>query len=165
MSALDWRELAPAPEIHDCDCNYCDSNGLLEEIKWPSLVTCTVEGVPFVTDRYLMVRADLAPVPDGYEGVVTPMQNDLDETFLGPAPLTRQAYGVHFRWSVMKAIDLMGWQLRYLDYPDDAKRPLKFAVFAQDNATQIGVAMSAREPVDSDWGNEQTREYGDTEGE
>lgn len=163
LGVLDWRELAPPQQTHECDCSYCQEKGELEPVQWPLLVTFDLDGVSYVSDGLMAIRADLAPVPDGYEGTVRAVKNAPPGPAKGAAPLRTQAYGVHFRWHVMKAIDATGWQLRLLDHPEDAPDNERFlhAVFAADNTTHIGWAMAAREPQDDYWSESFTREYGD----
>lgn len=160
---LNWRDLAPPQEIHGCDCGCCEMGGELEAIEWPMLVTFDLDGARYVTDRYLAVREDFAPVPEGYEGAVQHIETAPDGPAAGATPLRTQARGVHFRWHVMKAVESTGWQLRLLDHPADAtaRARLLVAVFAADNETHIGWAMSAKTPTDDDWSSNFTREYGD----
>lgn len=163
IARLDWRELAPPQETHSCDCGYCEMGGEPELAQWPFLVTFDLDGVRYVTDRYFAVRANLAPVPDGYEGPTQHIDQAPAGPLAGTPPLRTQARGLHFRWQVMRAVEAMGWQLRLLDHPEDATEAQQrlVAVFAADNETHIGWAMSAKRQDDDYWSSTFTREYGD----
>lgn len=152
---FDWRDIAPPPEIHSCECRHCDMGGELEETEWPMLVTFAVAGTEYVTDRYLAARADLAPVPEGYEGPVhaatTPAK------FLTTPATDEPANGMHFRWHTIKAIESTGWRLRILAHPDGATEHTRLQVGVVDaNGELIGCAIAAKQGDDDEWG---TREY------
>lgn len=143
MTTFDWRTLASEPAIHDCDCGYCDMGGEPEEKEWPALVKVTVNGADYVTDRMLALRADIAPVPDGYEGAVIKGPRDTDwETTFGES-----AEGLVFRASVLQVIESQGWRLRLLVTGGEVQGGRKVAVVDADDA-HIGWAVSCRENDD-----------------
>ena len=116
MSILDWRELAPAPVPHNCNCENCDLVGEDEPIDWPVLVTV---GKDYVTDRYMMIRAELAPVPDGYEGPAMEGPPDVAHRWTEPVS-DKPADIALFRQQTALAMALTGWRLMLLDHPAKA---------------------------------------------
>ena len=151
---LDWRELAPEPEWHSCECRFCDMDGEREPQEWPLLVVADGDGVDYVTDRYLMVRADHAPIPEGYEGVVAPERpnaSDLLSSLIGIS--TERPVGQHFRWSTLKALDLTGWDLRVLRGSDR-----RVAVVDREGLP-IGVTIASKREHADEWDKEFTRPY------
>lgn len=155
---LDWRELASPPEQHVCDCGYCEMVGEPEPVQWPTLVP--VPGEPeYVTDRYLAIHADLAPVPEGYEGPVLSGGPKIPDSWHGEV-LDQPPLGLHFRWQTMLAVERMGWRLRLLANETRAwnERVTLVAVVSADGQ-HIGWT-AAQKPADDAWGlGNTTREY------
>lgn len=162
---LDWRELAPPPEMHSCDCAYCEEVGEWQPVAWPSLIPCAVDGVTHVTDRFLMIKAEEAPIPDGYEGPIL-KGPDLALDEWRASPVTDQpAEGIPFRWQVIKATEMTGWRLRLLDHPDDASDHTKRAVgVVTATGDHIGWAMSTKDRVDDSRSDRFTRDYTELDG-
>ena len=155
---LDWRDLAPAPERHECDCRFCDMGGDDEPIKWPMLVIADGDGVEYVSDRFMMIRADLAPVPDGYEGDVMGREPEgrakasgLVASLAGVS--NERPTGEHFRWSTLKALELTGWDLRVLRGTD------KRVAIVDRDGLPIGVTIVASRVIDDYWSDDFTRIY------
>jgi hypothetical protein len=162
VSILDWRHLAPEPQRHECDCRFCDLAGDDEPLEFPTLVIADGDGVDYVTDRYLMVRGDLAPVPDGYEGQVITQRPDASGLLASLAGISnRHPVGFHFRWSILKALDLTGWDLRLINGKTDPATGQRVAVVDQDGLP-IGVAISVSESrrIDNEWSKDFSCEYG-----
>lgn len=142
---LDWRELAEAPEPHFCDCSYCEMEGELEEIDWPTLVTTKRGDVEYVTDRYMMVRAERAPVPDDYEGSALPGPVDLGDRWQ-ELPTDRPADDLTFRRSIRLALSLTKWRLVHLDHAADASVITRKRVGVLDERGEhIGWAIASKE--------------------
>lgn len=145
---LDWRELAPPQGIHCCDCDRCDDVGELEPILWPLLVTMTVDGVDYVTDRYVMIRADLAPVPDGYEGPVLGPTAPPTRAFIAATVTDQTADGLTFPASTLAAIRAGGWRLRLLTpYVSVSRKPSPAVAIVTDEGEHVGWAMSSHGPA------------------
>lgn len=149
---LDWRELAPPQDAHWCDCEHCDLKGALEPIEWLLLVPMDVDGVDYVTDRFMMVRADLAPIPNDYEGHVHPPSVPPARGFIDAAVTTTPADGLLFPRHVLKGVRLGGWRLRLLAPYMEARSENKArastpAVAVVTTAGEhVGWAMSSRGP-------------------
>lgn len=157
-AVLDWRDLAPEPEWHECDCRFCDLGGDQEPIQWPLLVTAQAEGVEYVTDRYLMVRADRAPVPTGYEAIVPTSANATDlVSSLADVSDFRPAPDQHFRQSTLKALALTGWDLRLI------KSSEKRVAVVDEQAVPIGVTIIATHTCEDERSVDFTRPYADHE--
>lgn len=153
-AVLDWRDLAPEPEWHECDCRFCDMSGDQEPIRWPLLVTAQADGVEYVTDRYLLVPADRAPVPADYESVIQGIANasELVEALADTSDLKPTA-NQHFRQSTLKALALTGWDLRLIAGSDK-----RVAVIDEDG-TPIGITIAATHTCDDESSADFTRPY------
>lgn len=125
-----------------------------EPPEWPSLVVADGDGLDYVTDRFLMIRADLAPVPDDYEGVVIPGRPNASDLLASLAGIsTERPVGRHFHWSTLKALELTGWDLRVLHGSD------KRVAVVDRTGLPIGVAIATAERGDG-WDNKDvTRTY------
>jgi hypothetical protein len=161
---LDWRDLAPEPEWHECDCRFCDMGGDQEPIEWPLLIVADGDGVNYVTDRFMMIRADLAPIPEGYKGVVLPDRPNASDLLASLAGIsTEPPVGRHFRWSTLKALELTGWDLRLLQGSD------KRVAVVDREGLPIGVAIASSHECDDVRAKGFTRPYvippGSAEGE
>lgn len=144
---LDWRALAPDPEPHACGCDLCPHDGALEPIAWPQLTRTTIEHVPAITERFMVVMAARAPIPDGYEGEVLDGPPIMRAAFLR-APVTDQpATGMYFRWQIIKAMDLTGWRLRLLDGTGLSEHHRRVVSIVDAGGVRVGWAMSSSEPV------------------
>lgn len=145
MSVLDWRELAPPQETHWCDCDRCDEQGGPEPVDWPLLAPI---GTEYVTDRYLAIRADLAPIPDDYEGQVLEHGPDSIPDRWRCAVTDQAPTGTHFRWQTIKALEITGWRLRVPAHADADTYPAPFLHAVIDSSgEQIGWAMSVKSVV------------------
>lgn len=145
MKTLDWRDLAPEPDIHECDCSHCDMGGDLEPIKWPTLVVARDGDAVYVTDRYLLVEAAVAPVPDGYEGPVFDKGTDAASLVACLDAVTDEpATGLSFQWSTLKAVETMGWRLRHIAGSDK-----RVAVVADGRPIGVTIAQTERDGL---WG-------------
>lgn len=137
---FDWRTLAPEPTSHSCDCEYCDHNGELDPILWPALRTYSHSDVDYVTDGYLALRADLAPVPDGYEGPLLPagpLTNDWMDAWVTASPAT----GAVLRQSTLGAIEQLGGRLRCTTWPPKKTGSQVLAITVEGR--HVGWAISA----------------------
>lgn len=151
---LDWRDLAPEPEWHECDCRYCDMGGDQEPTEWPLLLIADGDGVDYVTDRFMMIRADLAPVPDNYEGVVVASRPNCSDLLASLAGIsTERPVGQHFRWSTLKALELTGWDLRLLHGSD------KRVAVVDREGLPIGVTAVSSHECNDVWDKDFTRPY------
>jgi hypothetical protein len=139
---LDWRQLVDEPEIHACGCPHCPVDGELEPIAWPALFTTLANNVPHVTDRWVSIRADRAPIPDGYEGPVDDTAS-LRPAFTRATATDQPATDLRFWPSTLKALELTGWRLRLLVHRDDAPRLAKRVVAVVDErGEQIGLTLA-----------------------
>lgn len=159
-TTLDWRDLAPEPEWHECDCRFCDLGGDQEPVQWPLLVRAEVREGEFVgeyvTDRFLMVRADLAPIPNEYEAT-TPQVANATKLLCSLAAVTDEPpHGSqHFRWSTLKALALTGWDLRVIQNSD------KRVAVVDGGGVPIGVTIIASRTCDDLGRADFTRPYSD----
>lgn len=155
-AVLDWRDLAPEPEWHECDCRFCDMGGDQEPIRWPLLVTAQAGGVEYVTDRYLMVRADRAPVPADYESLIPTPANATDLVdSLADVSDFRPAPDQHFRQSTLKALSLTGWDLRLIRGSE------KRVAVVDEEGDPIGVTITATHVCEDESSADLTRPYAD----
>lgn len=153
-AVLDWAITVPPPEIHACDCGYCEMNGDLEDPVWPMLAKAEQDGTEYVTDRYLMVRADLAPVPDTYPGKVG--QTIKITTPMVPNEATdAPANGMRFREPTIEAIKECGWRLRLIDGME------KRVAVIDRSGSVIGVAISTPQGDNTYWHNAVEYDEGD----
>lgn len=153
-AVLDWRALAPKPERHDCDCRFCDMAGYPEPTEWPLLVIADRDGVDYVTDRYMMIRADLAPVPADYEGGVLHDRPNVSNLLASLAGVSSERpVGQHFRWSTLKALGLTGWDLRVLT------GVARHVAVVDRAGLPIGVAIASSRECDDAWDKDSTRPY------
>lgn len=157
---LDWRELAPPPEIHSCDCDFCEENGEWQPINRPSLIRCTVDGAAYISDRFMMLKAYAAPIPVDYEGATLGGPDFDRDDYRAASVLDQPAEGMAFRWHVVKAVEMTGWRLRLLAHPEDATDHAKLAVgVVNAEGEHIGWAMSVKERVDDERNERFTRDY------
>lgn len=113
---LDWREIVEQeePVVHLCNCEHCDYVGEEEPGWWPSLTRMSVDGVDYVTDRYLAVRADLAPIPESYEGEVMETVLRKRSGFMAAAVLDVVVPPSAATYMTTRALSLTGWTLSRL---------------------------------------------------
>lgn len=155
---LDWRDLVPEPEWHYCDCRFCDQDGEQEPTQWPLLVRAEVRDGEFVgeyvADRFLMVRADLAPIPHEYEAT-HPQVANATNLLCSLAGVTdeRPPGSQHFRWSTLKALALTGWDLRVIEGSD------KRVAVVDAEGDPIGVTIAATRICDDERSADFTRPY------
>ena len=143
-AVLDWRNLADVPQVHECDCRYCEMGGDDEPVNWPDLVTAKRGDTAYVSDRFMMVRADRAPIPEGYEGLVISQCVDLGSGWAEPVT-SRPADDLFFRRSIRVAMNLTNWHLVHLDHPSGAALNNRARVGVLDEkGDHIGWAMSSR---------------------
>lgn len=159
-AALDWRDLAPEPAWHECDCRFCELDGDQEPIQWPLLVRAEVRDGEYVgeyvTDRFLMVRADLAPIPDEYEATTPQVANATNLLCSLAAVTDEPPHGSqHFRWSTLKALALTGWDLRLIEGSD------KRVAVVDAEGNPIGVTIAATRTCDDERSPDFTRPYSD----
>jgi hypothetical protein len=141
---LDWRKLVDEPELHSCGCDHCPVNGNFEPTFWPTLVATSVDLISHVTDRWMAVRTELAPIPDGYEGEVQDGP-PLRAAFFRAQITDMSPTGLRFRPATLKALELTGWRLRLAEHAADASPATTRACAIIDaEGRPIGWAMSQR---------------------
>ncbi|NGZ99419.1 hypothetical protein G5V59_00340 [Nocardioides sp. W3-2-3] len=101
---LDWRALVDEPEIHDCGCERCPDNGRPDAVEWFPLVRTTVDLTPRVSDRWLLINARHAPIPDQYEGEIYDCA-PLHPPYLRLPVLDAPATGHRFEPRTLKALE------------------------------------------------------------
>lgn len=146
---LDWNAILPEPIVHECNCGNCDHVGELEDVDAPLLLTMVVAGVSYVTDRFLAIRADLAPIPDGYEG---PTQGPIERHvsgFMASRVTAQTPDNPRLRQPTVKALEQTGWKLRVLTHADDVSEVQRrtLAVVTPEGE-HIGWAIAQREAGD-----------------
>lgn len=143
MSTFDWRTLAPPQDTHDCDCEFCDRGGELHPVEWPVLVPMLIGGVEYVTDRFMVLRADLAPIPDGYVGPVLDLGERAPSGFLLAPPTDIPATDLTFRPEYVAAVETVGARLVLLDHGLDASSMTKRAAgIVTASGELVGWAMA-----------------------
>lgn len=160
-----WSELAPAPEIHSCDCDYCEVNGELDPIKWPTLVRITINGVEYVSDRHFAIRADLAPIPDDYPGpaLTGPTIAPDNGVFSGAAVTSEPPNGVPVLWSTMNALRMTQCVLRVFEHPDTASDHARRSLaIVTATGEHVGWAMASKAPNYDYYEDSCTWDYSDS---
>lgn len=143
MSTFDWRTIAPPQDTHDCDCEFCDQQGELLPVAWPVLVRMVINDVEYITDRYTAIRADLAPIPDGYLGPVMGPEAREPSGFIVAPPTDTPADSLTFRTATARGVEAIGARLVLLEHHPDASAMTKRAAGIVDASGElVGWAMA-----------------------
>lgn len=140
---LDWRDIAPEPELHSCDCEHCHLTGEPEDVDPAFLLVMDVDGEQYVTDRFMAIKIDRAPLPEHYGGPMLPPIEKRRVGFMADEVSGTPANRHRFRDSITKALLLTGWTVWELDTPptaDDRDRRAVAIMDAEDN--HIGWAIA-----------------------
>lgn len=110
-AVVDWRDFEEPQQAHVCDCEHCDLVGEPLGQRFRLLYVIRMGAVEYVTDKYLALRSDLAPVADDYEGGCL-----ADPSVMDPWPIHPLGGAPDpdtlFLWHIAKTCRDRGWQLR-----------------------------------------------------
>jgi hypothetical protein len=137
---LDWSKVHAPQETHACNCPHCDLTVEPVEMQ-PLVVGLADDASRHVTNRFVLIREDLAPVPPNYEGtLITGQPNTTSLAALMTRPTLGPPTGLAFHSSVLRVLELTGWDLRLVTGEEGVTRPK--VVVVDTAGTPVGVATT-----------------------